>query len=88
MRMMTSSRRGAGTRVCWRTAVRKVSQPVGDRRAVQQHLVEVQHAAAAGDDALDERLQRGRAEIGIRKSGHRRLLVCCRACGGRPAIRS
>jgi len=48
------------------------AQPaLGQRRAVQQHLVEVQNAAALGDDAIGQRLRGrvGQARVGY--VGHR-----------------
>jgi hypothetical protein len=53
----------------------EIGEPaLGDRRAVQQHLVEVQHAAALGDDPVDELPGFGAAQVGVGDAGHRSVL--------------
>src|SRR5690606_11842438 len=47
-----------------------VEPAAGHRRAVQQHLVQMQHAAALGDDAIDQGLGLGVLQIGVRNAGH------------------
>src|SRR5215217_5636671 len=50
---------------------REAGEPAGgDRRAVQQHPVEMQHAAALGRDAPDDVLDLGPIRIGVRDAGH------------------
>lgn len=55
---------------------REVVEPaLGDGRTVQQHLVQVQDAAAFRDDALDQRARLLAAEIGVRDSSQGLLLL-------------
>ena len=54
----------------------QVRQPaLGQRRAVQQHLVQVQHAAALRHDLLDQRPRFGRTGVGVGQSCHRASFV-------------
>ena len=50
---------------------RQVVQPaLGHRGAVQQHLVQVQDAAALGGDALGQRARGGAGAVGVGDTGH------------------